>query len=79
MVKSGDEVFNIPAIEADVVDTNGAGDIYAAGFLYGIGQGWTLNKCAMCGGILAGKIIEMTGARLSEQGWQKALKMIEKI
>lgn len=79
MVKSGDEVFNIPAIEAAVVDTNGAGDIYAAGFLYGLGQGWALNKCAMCGGILAGKIIEITGARLSEQGWQEALKMIEKI
>ena len=77
MVKSGEEVFSVPAIEADVTDTNGAGDIYAAGFLYGLGNGWPLDKCAMTGGILAGKIIEITGARLTDEGWQKALKMIE--
>jgi sugar/nucleoside kinase (ribokinase family) len=79
MVKSGDNVFHIPAIEADVVDTNGAGDIYAAGFLHGLSQGWPLDKCAMCGGILAGKIIEITGARLTEEGWQKALEMIKRL
>jgi hypothetical protein len=33
----------------------------------------------MTGGILAGKIIEITGARLTEEGWQKALIMIGKI
>ncbi len=76
MVKSGDKKYSIPAIEAKVVDTNGAGDIYAAGFLYGLSQEWPLEKCAMCGGILAGKIIEITGARLDENGWKEALAMI---
>ncbi|MEE4256422.1 MAG: adenosine kinase [Bacteroidales bacterium] len=79
LVKSGDMIFRIPAISADVVDTNGAGDIYAAGFLYGYSQGWPLDKCASAGGILAGKLIEITGARLSEEGWEKALKMIDKL
>lgn len=79
LVKSGDMVFRIPAISADVVDTNGAGDIYAAGFLYGYSQGWPLDKCAAAGSILAGKLIEMTGARLSEEGWKKALEMINKL
>jgi sugar/nucleoside kinase (ribokinase family) len=76
LVKSGGQVFRIPAIEADVIDTNGAGDIYAAGFLFGLSQGWSLDKCAMTGGILAGKIIEITGARLDEKGWENALGMI---
>jgi sugar/nucleoside kinase (ribokinase family) len=79
MVKSGDTIFRIPAIDANVVDTNGAGDIYAAGFLYGLGNDWPLDKCAMIGGILAGKIIEITGARLTEDGWGKALSLIEKL
>jgi sugar/nucleoside kinase (ribokinase family) len=79
MVKSGDDRYSIPAIEAKVVDTNGAGDIYASGFLYGLSQGWPLDKCAACGSILAGKIIETTGARLNEEGWEKALVMIEKL
>jgi sugar/nucleoside kinase (ribokinase family) len=79
MVKSGTEKHMVRAIEANVVDTNGAGDIYAAGFLFGLSNGWTLDKCAMAGAILAGKIIEVTGARLSEEGWEKALKMLEEL
>jgi len=79
MVKSGENVHRIPAIPAEVVDTNGAGDIYAAGFLYGYSQNWPLHKCAAAGGILAGKLIEITGARLSEEGWEKALEMINKL
>lgn len=79
MIKCGDEVFSIPAIPAEVVDTNGAGDIYAAGFLYGLSLDWPLDKCAACGSILAGKIIEVTGARLTEEGWGKALEMIDKL
>ena len=79
MIKRGEDVYHVPAIEAVVVDTNGAGDIYAAGFLFGLGENWPLEKCAMTGGILAGKIIEITGARLTDEGWQKAHKMIEKL
>lgn len=79
MVKSGTEKHMVRAIEANVVDTNGAGDIYAAGFLFGLSKGWTLDKCAMAGAILAGKIIEVTGARLDEEGWEKALKMLEEL
>jgi len=76
LVKRGKDIYRIPAIEANVVDTNGAGDIYAAGFLFGLSQDWSLDKCAMAGGILAAKIIEITGARLNEDGWEKALSMI---
>ncbi len=76
MVKSEGQVIRVPAIEAKVVDTNGAGDIYAAGFLYGLSQGHDLEKCARTGSILAGKLIEITGARLDEEGWKKALALI---
>ena len=79
MVKAGEDVYRIPAIPAEVKDTNGAGDIYAAGFLYGYSQDWPLDKCAAAGGILAGKLIEITGARLSDEGWEKAMEMIEKL
>ncbi len=79
LIKSGDSKFRVPAITAKVVDTNGAGDIYAAGFLFGLSNGWPLDKCAKTGGILAGKIIEIIGARLDEAGWEKAHAMIEKL
>ena len=46
-----------------VVDTTGAGDMYAAGFLFGFTQGRDLPTCAMLGGIAAGEIISHFGAR----------------
>lgn len=79
LVKSGEDVFHIDAIDVELVDTNGAGDIYAAGFLYGMSRGWSLDKCGKAGAILAGKIIEISGARLDETGWEKAMKLIVSI
>ena len=79
LVKSGEDVFHINAIDVELVDTNGAGDIYAAGFLYGMSRGWSLDKCGKAGAILAGKIIEISGARLDETGWEKAMKLIVSI
>jgi len=79
LVKSGEDIFHIDAIEVELVDTNGAGDIYAAGFLYGLSRGWSLDKCGKAGAILAGKIIEISGARLDETGWEKAMKLIVSI
>ena len=47
----------------DVVDTTGAGDSYAAGFLYGIIQGRSLGTCAIIGSIAASEVISHYGAR----------------
>lgn len=47
----------------NVVDTTGAGDAYAAGFLYGLTHGRTLGTCALIGNIAASEIISHYGAR----------------
>ncbi len=47
----------------NVVDTTGAGDLYAAGFLYGFTQGRSLGTCATIGGIAAAEVISHYGAR----------------
>ena len=47
----------------EVVDSTGAGDLYAAGFLYGITQGRSLGTCAIIGSIAASEIISHYGAR----------------
>lgn len=46
-----------------VIDTTGAGDAYAAGFLYGYTQGEDLATCARMGGIAAAEVISQMGAR----------------
>ena len=47
----------------NVVDTTGAGDLYAAGFMYGMSQGRSLGTCALIGSIAAAEIITHYGAR----------------
>ncbi len=46
-----------------VVDTTGAGDLYAAGFLFGLTHGLGFADCARLGGIAAAEIISHVGAR----------------
>ncbi|SDH85327.1 adenosine kinase [Roseospirillum parvum] len=64
VVVSGDEVHVVRAEPvAKVVDTTGAGDLYAAGFLKGLVDGRPLADCARMGGIAAAEIISHMGAR----------------
>jgi sugar/nucleoside kinase (ribokinase family) len=64
VVVSGDEIHVIDAEPVDeVVDTTGAGDAYAAGFLYGLTHGLALDTCARLAGITAAEIISHVGAR----------------
>lgn len=48
---------------ARVLDTTGAGDLYAAGFLYGLTQGADLQRCARFGSIAAAEVISHVGPR----------------
>ena len=46
-----------------MVDATGAGDLYAAGFLYGLTAGAPLDVCGRIGSLAAGEIISHIGAR----------------
>ena len=70
-VQRGNEVITIPPMKADVVDTTGAGDMWAAGFLAGLVKGENLQKCGMMGAIVAKNIIEVMGAKMDEARWEK--------
>jgi sugar/nucleoside kinase (ribokinase family) len=64
VVIKGGETHAVPAAPvARVVDTTGAGDLYAAGFLHGFTHGKPLAECARLGGIAAAEIISHVGAR----------------
>lgn len=78
-IKRGDEVIKVDALTVRAVDTTGAGDLYAAGFLYGFSNGFSLDKCGLFGSILAGKVIEVIGARMPEEKWAEARKLVSEV
>ncbi len=60
----GEERYDVPAINlGPLVDTTGAGDLYAAGFLFGYTQGKDLATCGRIGAIAAGEVITHMGPR----------------
>jgi len=62
-VSKGGVRVDVPAEPVRVVDTTGAGDLYAAGFLYGLTHGRDLETSAKLGGMAAAEVISHVGAR----------------
>ena len=58
------------------VDTTGAGDFYAAGFLYALANGMAVEKAAHYGKILSGNIIEVVGVKLTDEQWNNIKRML---
>jgi sugar/nucleoside kinase (ribokinase family) len=66
VVVSDDDVVAVPAEPVDaLVDTTGAGDMYAAGALYGLARGMDLEACARLGSVAAAEVITHIGPRPS--------------
>jgi sugar/nucleoside kinase (ribokinase family) len=64
LVVTADAVEEIPAAPVErVVDTTGAGDLFAGGFLHGLTRGMALAECARLGGLAAAEVISHFGAR----------------
>jgi sugar/nucleoside kinase (ribokinase family) len=64
MVVTADDTVEVPAAPVErLVDTTGAGDLYAAGFLHGITHGRPLAECAALGSLAASEVISHLGAR----------------
>jgi len=64
LILSGDKAVTVtPEPVRQVIDTTGAGDLYAAGFLYGFSQGKPLDQCGRLASIAAAVVISHIGAR----------------
>ncbi len=70
LIKTGSEVFKVRARKSNSIDTTGAGDLYAAGFIYGLGKGHSISRAGEIGSLVAGKVIEGIGAKMEESTWE---------
>ncbi len=71
LVGSHGRFFPVPAEGGKPLDTTGAGDNFAAGFLYGLSVGATLEQSARIGSLLAGYVIEVVGPQIPEDKWEQ--------
>lgn len=76
LIKRGEEKTRIGIIGDKCVDTTGAGDLYAAGFLFGLINDWKLSHCGIAGAVLSGHVVEVYGAKISEEKWLKVKEMV---
>lgn len=79
IIRNGNNVYRIGIIDANCIDTTGAGDLYAAGFMYGLASGYSLDKCGKIGSLLSGKVIESLGAQISAENWKIIDEEMKKI
>ncbi|OQY11876.1 MAG: adenosine kinase [Desulfobacteraceae bacterium 4572_19] len=73
------KVFKVePKGDGTAVDTTGAGDLWAAGFLYGFVNGYPLEKCGELGSACGHAVCQVVGASIPNNGWQIIRQMINK-
>lgn len=80
LVKKGTEVIQLLSCPVDnVLDTTGAGDFYAAGFMYGLTCGYSLEKCVQISTLLATAVIQEVGTTLPAKKWDEIKLNIESL
>lgn len=77
LIACEDEVIRIEARPAEVVDTTGAGDLYATGFLYGLSKGYPLQRCGEIGSLVAAKAIETIGPSITEDRMEQIRESLQ--
>ncbi|MFO7821564.1 MAG: adenosine kinase [Lentisphaeria bacterium] len=73
LIAHAGETYSVPAFPVEAVDTTGAGDLWAAGFLAGLLKGRPLNVCGEWGAKVAAEVIKVTGAAVPEEAYLRLL------
>lgn len=75
-LKRGDESARVEAERVEAIDTTGAGDLWAAGFLYGHFTGKDLATCGQYGSIVGAEVVQILGASISDERWIEIRKRL---
>lgn len=73
------ETYPIDPVAAKPKDTSGAGDLYAAGFIYGLSRKLNPVQCGQIGSLLSGRVIEYYGPKLPLEAWGDVLAHVKRI
>jgi sugar/nucleoside kinase (ribokinase family) len=79
LVKTNQERIRVEAFPANPVDTTGAGDLYAAGFLFGLVHDCSIEICARLGSLLGANVIEVIGPKMNQERWTVVKQAVKDI
>ena len=76
-IACGNQVFTIaPRGSGEAVDTTGAGDLWASGFLFGMVNGYPIEKSGQLASACGYEVCQVIGAKISEDGWERIRRLI---
>lgn len=77
-ISNAGETIHIQAMgDGTALDTTGAGDLWAAGFLFGLVNGYPLEKCGQLGSACGYEVCQVVGANIPDEGWERIKKLLE--
>lgn len=77
MIQSKGKIVSVDAEIVQAVDTTGAGDLWASGFLYGILSNLPPQICGNIGSAVAAEVVKVTGASIPDSEWKTIISKIE--
>ena len=77
-ISHGGSIITVnPMGDGNALDTTGAGDLWAAGFLFGLVEGYPLEKCGQLGSACGYEVCQVIGANIPDDGWQRIKKLLK--
>jgi len=77
IAKDGEIIKIEPFGSGGVIDTTGAGDLWAAGFLFGLVNGYPLDKCGKLGSVCGYEVCQVVGAHIPDEIWPGIIRIVE--
>lgn len=73
LIAKDGQVNRVQAGSAKAIDTTGAGDLWASGFIYGYMNGWDMERAGNLGSVVSNEVVQVMGAVIPEEGWKRIL------
>ena len=74
---AGDTIVVNPMGDGSALDTTGAGDLWAAGFLFGLVNGFSIEQCGRLGSACGYEVCQVIGANIPPDGWRRIKRLLD--
>jgi sugar/nucleoside kinase (ribokinase family) len=74
---AGDTTTVTPMGDGKALDTTGAGDLWAAGFLFGLVNGYSIEQCGRLGSACGYEVCQVIGANIPADGWNRIKRLLD--